>query len=1043
MTSRLGRILAVPGLCCLLASPLALAPLALATPARADDVKVDAATFDGLRARPIGSATMAGRIAAIDAVAGDRVTLYVGAAGGGVWKSSDGGTTFKPVFDKYCQSIGAICIDPVHTSTVWVGTGESWTRNSVSIGDGLYKTTDGGEDWQKVGLDSTERIARIAVDPQHPDTVYVAATGHLWDDDTHRGVYRTRDGGKTWQRVLYADASTGCADLVLDAKDPNTIYASMWTFRRKPWSFSSGGTKSGLFKSTDGGTTWKELRNGLPTGMLGRISLAVTPADPARVYAVVEAKESALYRSDDRGASWKKMNAGANITLRPFYFGRLVADPKNADRVYKPGLQLSASEDGGKTFTGAAQSVHSDMHALWLNPSNPEQMFVGCDGGVYFSEDRGTHWRFLANLPVGQFYHVSYDMAYPYNVYGGLQDNGSWTAPSQHPGGIENYHWRVLDGGDGFWAFADPNDANIVFVEYQGGSISRVNQTTLEDKEIKPFRKSDEPEYRWNWNTPVHLSPTHPGTMYMGAQFLFRTTDRGDHWERISGDLTTNDPAKQKQAESGGLSVDNSSAENHCTVYAISESPKNAQVIWVGTDDGNVQITRDGGKSWTNVTKNITGLPDHRWVSYLDAGHFDEGTVFATFDGHALGDMASYVYRSTDFGKTWKALATPDIHGYAHVVRQDLVNPNLLFVGTELGLFISVDGGVQWAQFKGNFPNVAVRDLVIHPREHDLMIATHGRGIYILDDLTPIRALTREVLAADVTMLPSRPSVMAIPAFEQRFDGDAAFDGESPGDFATVTYYLKKRHVFGDCKVEVYGPDGKLVLTEAGGKRKGLNRVEIPTRMKAPKVPPATNLVPQQFAFVGPRLPAGTYSVKLIKGDQTYTTKLELENDPRSKHTAEDRAAQQKLVRELYDMLADLTYTTDAVVSARDQLRAGADSLKAGDPAKAKLTALADKFEDIRKQLVATREGGRLTGEEQIREKLGSLYGAVNGYDGRPTGGQEEFKTVMAGELTKQRSAYDALVAKDLVAANATLAEKKMSAVTPLTRDAWEKKQSE
>jgi photosystem II stability/assembly factor-like uncharacterized protein len=1012
-------------------------------PARADEIKVDASTFDGLRARPLGPATTSGRISAIDAVAGDRITLYVGAAGGGLWKSVDGGTTFKPVFDKYNQSIGAIAIDPSRTNTVWVGSGETWTRNSVSVGDGLYRTTDGGDNWEKMGLDSTERIARIAVDPQHPDTVYVAATGHLWDDNTQRGVYRTRDGGKTWARVLYLDAQTGCADLVLDPANPQTIYAAMWTFRRHPWSFSSGGAKDGLYRSTDGGATWKELRNGLPQGMLGRISLAISPARPERVYAVVEAKESALYRSDDRGESWTKMNAGANLTIRPFYFGRLVADPKNADRVYKPALSLSMSDDGGHTFSVGAQSVHSDMHALWLNPRNPEQMFMGCDGGVYTSEDRGTHWRFLENLPVGQFYHVSYDMADPYNVYGGLQDNGSWSGPSQHPGGIENYHWRVLGGGDGFWAFVDPNDANIAYVEYQGASMLRVNQTTLETKEIKPFRKADEPEYRWNWNSPVHLSATNKGTMYVGAQFLFRSTNRGDDWQRISPDLTTNDPAKLKQSESGGLSVDNSSAENHCTIYAISESPKNPQVIWAGTDDGNLQLTRDGGKTWTNLVKNIAGLPPHTGVSYLDASHFEEGGVFATFDGHALGDMKTYVYETKDFGKTWNSLSTTDLAGYAHVVRQDLVNPSLLFVGTEFGLFMSVDGGAQWAQFKGNLPNVAVRDLAIQPRESDLLIATHGRGIYVLDDLTPLRALNHDVLAADVTMLPSRPSVLDVPVSEQRFDGDAMFDGESEGDYATVAYFLKKRHMFGDCRIEVYDASGKLVVSESGGKRRGLNRVEIPTRLKAPKVPPATNLVPQQFAFVGPRLAPGTYTVKLVKGTETYTSKLELEADPRSTHDAADRAAQQKLVRELYDMLADLTFTTEVVTSARNDLRARSDSLASKDALKPKLTALADRFEDIRKVLVATREGGRLTGEEQLREKLGTLYGAVNGYDGRPTGSQVAYKEVLAGELAKQRATLDALCAKELPPVNASLAQKKMSPVTPLTREDWEKKQNE
>ena len=1016
--------------------------LLAALTAFADEPKIDAATFDGLRARSIGPATMSGRIAAMDGVAGDRLTLYVGAAGGGVWKSVDGGTTFKPVFDKYCQSIGAIAVDPVRPATVWVGTGESWMRNSVGAGDGLYKSTDGGDNWQKVGLDSSERIARIAVDPQHPDTVYVAATGHLWNDSSQRGLYRTRDGGKTWQRVLYGDLQTGCADVVLDPRDPQTVYASLWTFRRTGWSFSSGGAKSGLFKSTDGGATWRELRKGLPAGTLGRICIAVSPADPARVYAAVEAKESALFRSDDHGESWRRMNDGVNIVGRPFYFSRLVADPSNADRLYKPGTLLSISEDGGRTFSITAGSVHSDMHALWINPRNPEQMFVGSDGGVYTSEDRATHWRFLGNLPVGQFYHVSYDLALPYNLYGGLQDNGSWTGPSQHTGGIENYHWRVLGGGDGFWAFVDPQDPDITYVEYQGASMLRVKQSTLETKQIKPFPATGEELYRWNWNSPVHLSPTQRGIMYVGAQYLFRSADRGDHWERLSPDLTTNDPAKLKQAESGGLSVDNSSAENHCTIFTICESPKNPQLIWAGTDDGNVQITRDGGKSWTNVVKNIPGLPAHTWVSCIEASHFEEGAAFATFDGHTFGDMTPHVFATADFGKTWKSLASPEVRGYAHVVRQDLVNPGLLFVGTSSGLYIGLDGGAQWAQFKGNLPEVEVRDLAIHPREHDLMIATHGRGLYIIDDLTPLRALNHDVLAADVTMLPSRPSVLNIPAFEQRFDGDAAFDGESPGDEAQLAYYLKKRHMFGDCRLELYDASGKLVVTAPGGKRRGINRVGIPMRLRPPKVPAANNLVPQPFAFVGPRLLPGTYTVKLVKGTDEYTTKLELVADPRSKQSLEDRTAQAALVRELYAMLGDLTFESELVTGTRDQLHAAADSLPRGDALRPRLTALADRYDAVRKQLVATKEGGRLTGEQELRERLTDLYGAVNGYDGRPTGSQSALKDALATEMSRLAAANEALNAKELPVLNMALAKLHRPAITPLTRAAWEAKQS-
>ncbi len=1009
--------------------------------AAAESVKIDAATFEGLEARAIGPAAMSGRIAAIDAVAGERITLYVGAAGGGVWKSADGGITFRPIFDKYTQSIGAIAVDPSHPKTVWVGTGESWTRNSVSVGDGLYKSTDGGENWQRVGLEESERIARIEVDPRHPDTVFVAATGHLWNAGSQRGVYRTRDGGKTWERVLFLDDQTGCADLALDPEDSRTVYAAMWTFRRTPWSFSSGGPKSGLYKSTDGGTTWREIRNGLPEGTLGRISIAVVRSQPARVYAVVEAKETALYRSDDRGERWTRMSSSANIRFRPFYFGRLVADPKNPDRVYKPGITLSVSEDGGKTFSEAGRAVHSDMHALWINPQNPEQMFVGTDGGVYASADRATHWRFIQDLPVSQLYHVSFDQAVPYNVYGGLQDNGSWAAPSRRPGGIGNRHWRNLGGGDGMWAFPDPNDADLVFVEYQGGNVLRVRQSTGETKEIKPYRKPDEPEYRFNWNTPIHMSQTRPGTMYLGAQYLFRSGNRGDDWERISPDLTTNDPVKLKQAESGGLSVDNSSAENHCTLYSISESPKNPQVIWVGTDDGNLQLTRDGGRTWSNVVKRVPGLPPCTWVSCVSASTHDEGTAFVAFDGHAFGDMTPYVYRTADFGKTWQALATADLRGYAHVVLQDPVDPELLFLGTECGLFLSVDGGRQWAPFMGHMPPVAVRDLVIHPREADLVVATHGRGIYILDDITALRALTSQALEADAALLASRPAVLDIPAGEQRFDGDGVFEGDSPSEAASITYYLKKRHIFGDLKLEIYDDQGTRVSTLAGSKRRGINRVEWPMRLKPPKVPPATNLVSQRFLFVGPRVPEGTYTVKLIKGSDTYTSQVTLAPDPRSTHSTADRALQQRTARRLYDMLADLTFLTDAVTDARDQARARADSLESRDALRAKLATLAEKLEALRATLVATREGGRFTGEEQLREKLGQLYGAVNGYDGRPTGSQLAYLEVMDAQLREARSDYEAVCAKDVSAINAALAQKKLTAMATLTRERWEKRQ--
>jgi photosystem II stability/assembly factor-like uncharacterized protein len=870
--------------------------------------------------------------------------------------------------------------------------------------------------------------------------VYVAVTGHLWDAHPERGVYRTRDGGRTWQRVLFVNDDTGCADIAMDPSNPDILYAAMWQFRRQPWVFSSGGPGSGLYKSTDGGDTWKRLTSGLPAGDLGRCAFSVSPARPERVYAFVESRNSGMYRSDDRGESWTLLSTASGIISRPFYFSYVVADPKDPDRVYKPATGLFVSDDGGKTYSQIGGGVHSDYHALWVNPRDTDEVWVGTDGGLYTSVDRGNTWRFIGSLPLSQFYHVSHDMEWPYNVYGGLQDNGTWMSPSRKQGGIANRHWRVLGGGDGFWAFVDPTDPDITYVEYQGGNILRVRKSTGETKEVKPFRAKDEPEYRFNWNTPIHMSPTRPGTIYLGSQFLFRSRDRGDTWERISPDLTTNDPLKQKQGQSGGITPDNSSAENHTTIFAISESPKNPEVVWVGTDDGNVQVTRDGGRTWTLANRKVPGVPPATWVTCVEASRFDEGTAYVTFDGHQTGDMKTYVYRTTDFGRTWQSLATADLKGHAHVVREDLVRPDLLFLGTEWGLWLSLDGGAQWAQIKGELPNVAVRDLAIHPREHDLLIATHGRGLWILDDLTPLRALTPEVLAADARMLPSRPSVMVIPSSEQRFEA-SEYRGRSLDDATAVSYYLKKRHMFGDLRLEVYDAQGGFVTSTPGGKRRGLNRVSWSTRLKGPKVPPATSLVPQAFAFVGPQLPEGTYTVRLVRGNDTLTSKVELAADPRSPHSAEDRAAQRETAHRLYRDLERLTYVVDAMIDTRDQARARAGTLGKADALGKKLGTLADRLETLRRSLVTVREGGQITGEEKLREKLGRLYGGVNGYEGRPTNSQLRYAEVLEGELAAAQSQFEALTGKELITLNANLITKKLDPVKTMSREEWLKKQ--
>src|SRR5436305_2761469 len=743
----------------------------------ANETPYNSATISGLGARNIGSAAMSGRISAIAGVKepSGKITLFVGAASGGIWKSDDGGTRFRPVFDEQAvQSIGAIAIDPKNSRNIWVGSGESWTRNSVSIGDGIYKSSDGGEPWTNAGLPKSERIAQIVVSPKSGDSVFASVPGALWSDSADRGLYRTTDGGKNWELALKgSNSSTGCSTVAIDPKDPNVMFAALWDFRRKGWTFRSGGdgpnalSGSGLFRSSDGGNTWNEITaensKGFPKKPYGRIAVAIAPSNAKRVYAFVESPESALFVSDDGGVTWDKRDRSQWMVWRPFYFANLIVDPKNPDRVFKPDGALIVSDDGGRSFAvvGGFQGTHGDAHDVWTDPTNTQVVFVGDDGGMWYSYNGGSKWWKGNNLPVSQFYHVSLDDNDPYRVYGGLQDNSSWVGESQYPGGITNAQWENMYNGDGFWMFPDPADPDCIYAEYQGGEIGRVNRRTHEARNIKP-RPDYKEKLRFNWNTPIALSPNEKGTIYIGAQFLFRSREHGQTWERISPDLTTNDPQKQKQEQSGGVTVDNSSAEMHTTIYSISESPKQKGLIWVGTDDGNLQLTRDGGKSWTNVVGNIPGLPKNSWVNWVQASNFNPGTAYAAFDRHTFGEMEPYVFKTTDYGKTWTPLVTPrdpkSVRGYAHVIKEDLVKPDLLFLGTEFGLWVSIDGGKNWAQFKGNhFPAVAVRDLAIHPRDNDLVLATHGRGIWSVDDITALRALTPDLLTQDAAVVPARP----------------------------------------------------------------------------------------------------------------------------------------------------------------------------------------------------------------------------------------------------------------------------------------------
>ena len=684
-------------------------------------------------------------------------------------------------------------------------------------------------------------------------------------------------------------------------------------------------------------------------------------------------------------------------------------------------------------------AVHSDHHALWINPDNTHELILGTDGGVYMSYDRAAHFRLIKALPISQFYEVSYDFDRPYNVFGGLQDNGSWMGPSQSAGGIENKDWTLVGQGDGFHTYRDPEETDMIYAEFQGGNLTRYHLATGESKEIRPLPGEGEEDYRFNWNTALHLSPSTPGTLYYGGQYLFRSPDRGESWQKISPDLTTNDPQRQRQMETGGLTLDNSTAENNATIYTISESPKNSKVLWVGTDDGLVQVTRDGGESWTNVTANIPDLPEGLWVSHVEASSHEEGAAHVSVDGHRSGDMDTYLYRTTDFGSTWESIVSEGIESFAHVVAQDPVNPDLLFAGTEFGLYVTLDGGNRWARFKGGLPPVPVRDLDIHPRDHDLIVGTHGRGIYILDDLTPLRALTAETLEANLALLPARDAVMAVSGGMSWFTGSDEFSGRNPPEAASIFFYQKKRHIFGDLKVEIYDSEGELITTIPAPKVKGLNRADWPMRLPPPKLPPATNLV---FVFQGPRVPEGTYTYKLIKGKDTFEGTVNLVADPRSPHSAEDRKLQQETSLELYAALEGLTYVIDTLIDVRDQAKGRAEEAGGKGGLAKNLETYADELETFRGSLVSTAETGWISGDEKLREKMGNLFGGIVNYDGRPTQSQIDRKDVLIGQLTTAEARFGELTtSRELTSLNSQLEGKGLEAITVMSREEWEENQ--
>ena len=958
--------------------------------------------FGDLTARQIGPAVMSGRISDMENHPTDPMIIYAGSAGGGVWKSNDAGTTFYPIFDDHAQSIGAVELDPNDPdNTIYVGTGEPWPRNSVSIGDGLYKSNDGGNNWKKIGLENSERIANIIVNPANSNEIYVAVLGALWSDSNERGVYKSNDGGETWMNILFLNNSTGCADLAMDPSNPKILYASMWEFRRTAWSFNSGGDNSALYKSTDGGENWIKIHNGFPEGKLGRLAIGVSKSNPNTLYTVIESEKNedkGLYKSTDGGENWEQKNNDFGITVRPFYFSRIVVDPKDENVVVKAGLYGSISKDGGETFENLG-NMHADIHDMVFDINNSDIMYVGTDGGVYRSWNKGVTMEIVENLPLSQFYHISVDNEEPYNIYGGLQDNGSWYGPSFAAGGISAKHWNAVGQGDGFRVLRHPTK-NIIYSEMQGAeNVWRYDVDNNLVKTIQPLPVDGYKDYRFNWNTPIETSKNNSDRLYIGSQYVHRSNDTGNTWEIISPDLTTNDPTKQNQEDSGGLSMDNSGAENHTTIFTITESPLNENIIWAGTDDGNIQVTKNGGKSWKNVIGNVSGVPKNTWVYHIEASVHDENTAYVVFDGHTSGDMKAYAYKTNDLGKTWvNIIPNNDVIGFTRNIQEDYENPNLLFLGTELGLYITINGGDRWSKFTKNVPPVAIHYIELQSQTNDLVMGTHGRGVIIIDDISPLREINENNLSNKLYFFDrDQFEIQEFGGFSDSFGRETQFFGANPSLSCEIQYLLPKRHTFGKMTMEIQDMNGNKITTLNPGKSKGINTVEWNYNMRVPKIAKAKTL--SFGGFTSPTVPAGKYKVVIKKGRDIFEKEINVSYKNNAGLSEDDRKFQFETVMKLFNMteeLAYMVYVMDEVIS--------------NESINKKVKA---KFEELKKTLVIT-SGDNYVGaaKKQLREKMADLYSKVASSYDRPSSNEIDNLRLIEKEMKSGKDKYEKLLKK-------------------------------
>jgi photosystem II stability/assembly factor-like uncharacterized protein len=936
----------------------------------AQKIKTD--LFKNMKARAIGPAAMSGRITAIDAVVANPDIIYAGSASGGVWKTENGGTTWTSIFDENpILNIGAIAIQQSNPSVIWVGTGEGNPRNSVNLGAGIYKSMDAGKTWKLMGLEKTKNIHRVIIDPTNPNVVYAGVIGNPFADHPERGLFKTTDGGQTWEKILYTNERSGVADMVMDPTNPNKLFVAMWEHHRNTYDFKSGGKGSGFYVTLDGGKNFTKLANkpnGIPEGELGRIGVAIARSEPNRVYALIESAKNALYRSDDGGFKWEKVNDDDEATIkgnRPFYFWDIAVDTKNENRVYGVFQMISMSEDAGKTFKVIVpyEGVHPDHHAFWIHPEDPSFIINGNDGGIAISRDRGRKWTFTEALPLGQYYHVNVDNEIPYNVYGGLQDNGSWKGPAYtwQDGGIRNSHWQMMVGGDGFDVMPDLQDSRFGYGMSQGGNLARYDAETGANVFIRPTAPDLKTRLRFNWNAAFALDPVDKKTIYYASQFVHKSADKGMNWEIISPDLTTDNKVQQKATdETGGLTMDVTYAENHNNILTIAPSPVKQGVMWIGTDDGNVQVTQDGGKTWNNVTSRLTGLPKESWIPQIKASTFNVGEAFVTANNYRQGDMGTYIYRTKDFGQTWTRLVDDKkVTGYALAFQQDVVEPKLMFVGTEQGLWVSVDEGVNFTQWKAGFPPVSTMDLSIQEREADLVIATFGRAIYVLDNIRPLRqmAANGRLLEPKIVAFSNSDAYQANyrDAHGAGFMADANFIGENRKKGAKLSYFYNppkkdtstakpatsnagrvqnptsvqvtavkdttKKNVtkYDTVYVKIYNTENKLVRTlQHKPDSTGYQAIMWNMTEKGVRNPGTPKPKKNAADANGIEVLSGKYKLVFVCGDAKDSSSIEIKDDPRVPVSREVQMAKRALYARMQKSIVQLTEATDRLTEAED-----------------------------------------------------------------------------------------------------------------------------